>query len=199
MDLVDRIETSRFLGSEFLTWLWFKIELFEGTFDIGELGSTEVWFDTAMALVGWVDEGEKITLRGTAPSSTPEAAEALRQGKVPHKASLRMVVGGNEEYVFTFNARAFSVSGVKIPAILTEAAEEQFYERMRLLEQLDELIVSLYDEFVLLRLSPLWDGEVAPAMREWVRGKESLTPRSYAGLVQRALAQRDAGARKKRK
>lgn len=199
MDLVDRIETTRFLGSEFLTWLWFKIELFEGTLEIGELGSCELWFDTTLALAGWVDEGEKMTLRGTAPSSTPEAAEALRQGKVPHKVSLRLMVGGVEEYVFAFNARAFSVSGVKIPAVLTEASDEQFYERMRLLEQLDDALVTLYDEFVLLRLSPVWEAELAPAIREWVRGKEALTTRAYGGLVQRALALREAGGRKQRR
>ncbi len=192
MDLVDRIETTRFLGSEFLAWLWFKIELFEGTLEIGELGAVEVWLDTTLQLVGWVDEGEKVTLRGAAPSSTPEASEALRQGKVPQRASLRLIVGGKEEYVFTFNGRAFSISGVKIPAVLTDATDEQFYERMRLLEQLDQAIVSLYEEFIVLRLSPLWESEVAPAMREWVRGKESLTPRAYAGLVQRAQAQRGA-------
>ncbi len=190
MDLVDRIETTRFLGSEFLTWLWFKIELFEGTLEVGELGACEVWLDTTLSLAGWVDEGEKMTLRGAAPSSTPEATEALRQGKVPHRVSLRLIVGGSEEYVLSFNGRTFSVSGVKIPAVLTETTDDQLYERMRLLEQLDQAIVTLYDEFILLRLSALWEGEIAPAMREWVRGKETLTQRAYAGVLQRALAQR---------
>jgi hypothetical protein len=199
VDLVDRIETTRFLGSEFLTWLWFKIELFEGTLEVGELGSAEVWMDTSLLLAGWVDEGEKIALRGAAPSSSPEAAEALRQGKVPHKVSLRVIVGGSEEYVFAFDARRFAVSGVKIPAVLTEATDEQFYERMRLLEQLDALLVTLYDEFLVLRLSPLWEAELAPAMREWVRGREALSSRAYTALLQRALAQRSSGSRRRRR
>ena len=189
MDIVDRIETTRFLGSEFLTWLWFKIELFEGSLEIGELGSCELWFDTTLVMAGWTDEGEKLSLRGAAPSSTAEASEALRQGKVPHKASLRLVVGA-EEYVFTFNARTFAVSGVKIPAVVQEEIDERFYERMRLLEQLDDAISTLYDEFMLLRLAPLWESDLVPALRDWVRGKESMSTRSYSGLVQRALSQR---------
>lgn len=189
MDLVDRIETTRFLGNEFLTFVWFKVELFEGTFDIGELGKCEVWFDTTLQLAGWVDEGEKVTLRGAAPSSSAEASEALKQGKVPVKAALRMVIG-SDEYVFALSGRTLGISGVKIPEVLGDEIAERFYDRMRLLEQLDEAITTLYDEFLLLRLSPLWESEVAPAMRDWVRGKESLSTRQYAGLVQRALSLR---------
>jgi hypothetical protein len=189
MDLVDRIETTRFLGNEFLTWLWFKVELYEGTFDVGELGKCEVWFDTTLQLAGWADDSEKTILRGAAPSSSAEASEALKQGKVPVKAALRLVLN-SEEYVFTLNGKTLGLSGVKIPEVGMEELEERFYERMRLLEQLDEVVTTLYDEFLLVRLSSLWDAELAPAMRDWVKGKDSMTTRQYAGLVHRALSQR---------
>jgi hypothetical protein len=191
MDLTDRIETTRFLGPEFLAWLWFKIELFEGSFELGSLGSADIWFDTQLALAAWKDYTEQIALRGSAPSSSPEAAEALRQGKVPVKARLRLTING-EEYTFAFDARSFSLSGVKLPEILTEDSEERFYERMRLLEQVDQAVCELYDEFLCLRLGSLWEAELAPAIRDWVRGKESLTQRSYQGLVKRALGERGA-------
>jgi hypothetical protein len=194
MDFTDRIETTRFLGPEFLAWLWYKVELFEGNFELGSLGSAEVWFDTQIVLAAWKDYGEQIALRGTAPSSSPEAAEALRQGKVPVKARLRLTVNG-EEYAFAFDARNFALSGVKLPEILTEDSEERFYERMRLLEQVDQAVCELYDEFLCLRLGSLWEAELAPAIRDWVRGKESLTPRAYQGLVKRAEAEQSAPRR----
>ncbi|MFC1641414.1 hypothetical protein ACFL5O_01810 [Myxococcota bacterium] len=185
MDLVDRIETTRFLGPEFLTWLWHKVELFEGGFELGSLGAAELWFDTQVVLAAWKDYSEQVALRGAAPSSSPEAAEALRQGKVPVKARLRLTVGG-EEYVLVFDARTFAISGIKLPEILTENSEERFLERMRLLEQLDQAIGELFDEFLCLRLSSLWESELAVAIRDWVRGKESLTTRAYQGLLRRA-------------
>jgi hypothetical protein len=185
MDFADRIETTRFLGPEFLAWLWFKVELFEGNLVLGSLGNAEVWFDTQVVLAAWKDYGEQIALRGTAPSSSPEAAEALRQGKVPVKARLRVTVNG-EEYAFAFDARNFALSGIKLPEILTEDSEEHFYERMRLLEQVDQAMCELYDEFLCLRLSSLWEAELAPAIRDWVRGKESLSQRAYEGFVKRA-------------
>ncbi len=185
MDLVDRIETTRFLGPEFLAWLWYKIELFEGGFELGSLGAAEVWLDTQVTLAAWKDYGEQIALRGTAPSSSPEAAEALRQGKVPVKARLRLTVNG-EEYALALDARNFALSGIKIPEILTEDSEERFYERMRLLEQVDQAVCELYDEFLCLRLSPLWEAELAPHIRDWVKGKETLSTRAYQALLKRA-------------
>lgn len=190
MDLVDRIDTTRFLGSEFLTWLWFKIELFEGSLalgeePIGEHRSCDVWLDTQVVLASWTDDSEKATLRGAAPSSTPEAAEALKQGKIPQKVALRLMLG-TEEYAFTFNAKPFSVSGVKLPQVLKEESDEAFLERMRLLEQLDDVIGALYEEFLLFRLSPLWEAELLPGIRAWVKGVDGLSPQAYAALLDRA-------------
>jgi hypothetical protein len=196
MDFADRIETTRFLGPEFLTWLWFKIELFEGNFELGSLGAAEAWLDTQLVLAAWKDYTEQIALRGMAPSSSAEAAEALRQGKVAVKARLRFTVNG-EEYAFVFDARNFAVTGVKLPEILTEDSEERFYERMRLIEQLDQALCELYDEFLCLRLGSLWEAELVPAVREWVRGKESLTTRSYQGLYKRAQKEAEEGATKR--
>lgn len=197
MDLVDRIETTRFLGSEFLAWLWFKIELCEGTFDVPGTGKVELWFDTQVVLASWTDETEKVMLRGAAPSSSPEAAEALRQGKIPFRATLRMTIGA-EEYVLGLNARTFGLSGVKLPEVLLEEVEERFYERMRLLEQLDQVLSALYDEFLALRLASSWEGEALPMLRDWVKGKEGISPRSYAALLRRALSEREPGKRKRR-
>jgi hypothetical protein len=102
---------------------------------------------------------------------------------------MRLIVN-SQEYVFTINGKTLGLSGVKIPEVGLEALDERFYERMRLLEQLDEIVTTLYDEFLLVRLSTLWDAELAPAMRDWVKGRDTMTTRQYAGLVQRALSHR---------
>ena len=36
MDLVDLIESHRFLGSEYLTWLWFRSEMHDGMIAVGD-------------------------------------------------------------------------------------------------------------------------------------------------------------------
>ncbi len=185
MDRVARIETTRFLGSEFLAFLWFKSEIQADGFPMGEHGKVEMWLETALSLTSLLDPGEKISLKGAAPSSTPEASSALRQGKLPERATIRLAVG-DDEYGFSFHGPKFALSGVSLPEVLVEESDEAFYERMRLLEQLDAIVTDLYREFLAIRLSALWHDELVPALRDWVKGKATLTSRSYQGLLGRA-------------
>jgi hypothetical protein len=104
---------------------------------------------------------------------------------------------GQEEYVFGFNAQTFGLSGVKLTEVLTEEADERFYERMRLLEQLEAALNDLYAEFLTVRLSSLWNKELLPFLRAWVKGKETLTPRQYAGLLKRAERERSVRGTKR--
>ncbi|WP_437853143.1 hypothetical protein [Sorangium sp. So ce363] len=167
MSLAELIEQRRFVGREFLVWLWFESELFEGRFSLDALGVCELWLEGQITLV---QEKEQSRLKGAAPSSAPEAHEALRQGKLPSHARVR-VTRGELEYAFLFNADAFSLSGVKIPSVVKDAADEQFYERMYLIEELETLFTALYGEFLALRLGVAWESGVAPFIRTWVRGE----------------------------
>ena len=75
---------------------------------------------------------------------------------------------------------------MKLPAVLVEDEEERFYERIRLLQDLDRAVAELYEEFLVLRISSVWDAELASAIRAWVRNRPGLTRRKYAGLLKRA-------------
>jgi hypothetical protein len=65
-----------------------------------------------------------------------------------------------------------ALSAVKLPAVVREETDEQFYERMYLLEELEAQFDALYAEFAALRISALWDSEIVPMMRAWVHGKD---------------------------
>ena len=81
---------------------------------------------------------------------------------------------GEQAYAFVFHAETLRLGSVKLPAVLGEEGDEDepFYERMRLLEQLESLLDGLYKDFVALRLSSRWQEHVLPAMQRWVRGDE---------------------------
>ena len=49
MQLVDRIEKRRFVGREFLLWLWFESEVLEGTLSTKEHGSFGLWIERHQA------------------------------------------------------------------------------------------------------------------------------------------------------
>ncbi|MEO1271034.1 MAG: hypothetical protein AAFX99_23335, partial [Myxococcota bacterium] len=125
----------------------------------------------SLTLEAVVVETEQSKLKGASPSVSPEAREALRQGKLPTQARLR-IVQDQQEYAFVFKAPDFMLSGVRIPALLSEEEDEKFYERMYLIEELEAIIHDLYGEFLALRLSPVWTATLVPWLRNWVMSEE---------------------------
>ncbi len=206
-DLVERIETTRFLGSEFLLWLWFKAELFETNLELSDGSILALWFDSQLLLKGALDGQERVQFTGVEPSASPEAKLALRANKLPSRA--RICMRQNEqEFSFVFDAETFSFGSVKLPAVLDDEdndplealkegpkpkqqkpqkdVDEQLAERMQLLQQLDELWKQLYAEFLQLRTANEWDKKFLSALLDWAKGKPSLTPEGYRKLLQRA-------------
>ena len=59
------------------------------------------------------------------------------------------------------------LSSIKLPAVLSKADDDRFYDRMNLLEALDDLITALYHQFLELRLAKGWAAELEE-IRGWV-------------------------------
>ena len=181
MDLIDLIETRRFLGNEFLMWLWFKSETHDGLLEVGEHGTVEVIFDDSLVLEAYLAETERNTLKGGSPAYSPEAKTALRHGKRVSRAKIRVIKDGRE-WVFTLKAEGMDLSSVNIPAVLSRKEDEKFYERMYLVEELEEIVDDLYQEFILLRLHEGWHEKMVPAMREWIGTDEQVYEDLYPGI-----------------
>jgi hypothetical protein len=178
MDLVDLIEKRRFVGREFLVFLWFESELFDGQIPASGFGPCE------LRLESWITlscDKEQARLKGVMPSAEPEAHQALRQGKLPAQARLRVTVG-ELEYAFAFQADTLALAAVKIPSVVKDEADDQFYERMYLVEELESLVAALYAKFIGIRLSPAWEQQVLPAIQAWVRGEPTMHRDVYAKL-----------------
>ncbi len=169
MDLADRIEGARFLGREFLVWLWYESETNESTLALPGGESCALWLEEQLTLVinNLLEKAES-RLKGSTPSLSPEAKEALRQGKLPVKAKIR-IDRGPQSWSFLFDADTLNIATVSIPALITEDGDERFYERMQLIEELEEMIGGLYERFLRLRTSPEWEREAVPALRKWVQ------------------------------
>ena len=84
-DLVERIEQNRFVGREFLLWLWFESQLFETNLAPSGQASCALWLETRITLAF---EREESVLKSGAPGAAPEAREALRQGKLPRELAV---------------------------------------------------------------------------------------------------------------
>jgi hypothetical protein len=197
VQLVDRIEKRRFVGREFLLWLWFESELFDATLSTREHGPFGLWLERRLVL----SEGRESTrITAPMPGLGREAKEALLRGQLPESAGIR-IAWRDDETSFVLKAETLGVSGLKLKTVLgktddqendlvsemmnggrgkkprarpSEADElhEAFYERMNMTAEFEALMETLYRDFLALRLSASWRETVFPLMRRWVDGQE---------------------------
>lgn len=187
-DLVDRIERNRFVGREFLLWLWFESELFETNLAPTGQPRCALWFETRMTLT--FDRDESV-LKSAMPAASPEAKEALRQGKLPKEARMRMTTG-EREFAWALKGDTLGLSSASIPVELKnkdDEIHEVFYERMRLLEELSATLEALYSDFLALRLSAEWDASIVPLLKRFAR-EERVDEGAYLSIKKRVLGKK---------
>jgi hypothetical protein len=206
MQLVDRIEKRRFVGREFLLWLWFESELFDATFTTREHGSFGLWLEKRLSLSA---NKESTRIASVAPGYTQQAKAALLAGQLPDAAGIRLA-WRDDETGFLFKAEHLSVGGLKLrppeaeepessalaelaprrmpkktgkgkPRDRDDEAHESFYGRMQLTEEFEGLLEALYVVFKALRLSEDWERVVVPLLRAWAKGEE-LDSEAYTAL-----------------
>ncbi|WP_457573580.1 hypothetical protein [Desulfolithobacter sp.] len=174
MDLVDLIQEKRFLGQEFLAWLWYKSEERGGSVEIPGRGDILVVFEKHMLLeYGEGEASEKVICRGL-QTELREARAGLLMGKKPEQARIRLASGDNEFNV-TLTAATMEFRNVRLPKTVAasdegndpESLEGRILERISLLEELTGLIDELYRMFLEIRVSDLWPAELKN-IRDWV-------------------------------
>ena len=171
MQTLERARQTEFLGKEFLTWLWFKSETNDGSFDLGELGTVEHRIDGRITLQSDGDNGaETITCVGQSPCPR-EARFALTEKKMVTQTTLTLSSGDNE-CTFSFDSCWMNFKSLKPPKTMRDWADDPeglFYERAFLIEQPARVIDMLFSTFTRLRTSTEWHTQELPALIEWVR------------------------------
>ncbi len=169
-ELIERIETTRFLGAELLLWIWLRQELFNEKVALGKLGESEAWIDRQLTLEHVLDKTERVTVRGAQPSGSPEAREAVRNMKLPVAARVVLRIE-EQDFAFNFNAPRFLIGGGAVPALLKEEGDDAFLERTNLIERLTGLLDALFAAFLRERLAPSWAKAWQPALVAWMEGE----------------------------
>ena len=165
-DALERVESTRFLGPEFLLWLWLRAEIVNLPIPLGDLGDFEVWLDNQLTLQSDIDPNERVTVRGAAPSGSAEAREAVRAQKFPVRA--RIALRNDErDFACVLVAQRFAIASGTIPAVLTKDSDDAFVERMSLVERLSLSLDRLYAAFLHDRLSDTWKLGWEPAIVSW--------------------------------
>ncbi len=216
MQLLERIEKRRFVGREFLLWLWFESEMFEGTLSTADHGDFGLWIEKSFTL----SAGKETTrIKGAYPAGSREAKEALLRGKLPEACGLHLS-WRDQETSFTLKAEQMAFAGLRLPTVLgagedeapklldepgppprgkkrakksedaSDEAHEAFYERMHLTRDVESLVEALYRDFLALRLGSAWEAVVLPALHAWARGEKNRDADAYRKASRAFLGQR---------
>ncbi|MBU0728729.1 MAG: hypothetical protein KKE17_00285 [Proteobacteria bacterium] len=174
MDLVDLITEKRFIGQEFLTWLWYKSEERGGTINLPGEGDIQVVFEKHMLLESGEGEShEKLSCNGL-QSELQEARTGLTMGKKLEQARL-LITRDMFEWGLTIKASTLQFRSVKPPKTMTgneegdstEAVEGRILDRVGMLEMAVKTVDQLFRMFLLIRISSAWDEELGK-VRAWI-------------------------------
>lgn len=187
-DLAERIERNRFVGREFFLWMWFESQVFETNLAASSGARVSLWIETRMALAF---EKEDTVIKSSALLHSPEAKQALRQGKLPREARMFLSTG-EHEFTWVLKADTLGTSTLKVPAELRKKDDEPtevLYERMRLVEEYEAILEALWSDFLVLRLSDAWEESLLPSLHRFAQGKK-VDDAAYLAAKQRVLGKR---------
>jgi len=170
MDLQHIQNEKRFLGQEFLTWLWWISEE-EGQIDLIDGTSLEIMLADRMSLrpVAGAD-GARVSLRGK-EARLAEARHALRAGKLVDRLRLGLTIDG-EDYWLTLDATELAIGALRTPAMAPaeggrEGRDALTLERIALIETAVRALDGLYRQYLAGRMATATGGEDWERMRAW--------------------------------
>ncbi len=168
-DSHDAFFEGRFLGYEFLTWLWFFSENADGKLKLEDGREAEVHLGDRLTL-SLPDDGNERVACTTQASDLHEARTALQHGKLVEEAQIFVKMGENE-YFLRLDTNLWAIRGLKTPKQIKDQDEAdtdgRFLEKMYFLEEVFDCLDALYAKFLTLRLAPEWEAKTKPMLNKW--------------------------------
>ena len=175
-DFLAVVQSKRFLGREFLTWLVHRAE--EGEARVEHDGQvTEVQLGDRVVLAGGADDRARLTLVGEG-DVRPELGAGLRRGKLLDRARL-ILVRGERRWELLLDGGMLAYEAVRCPPLgerdggfgdQRAAFENDLFLRLADVEDVVGILDRLFAEFCALRGSSSWPERTLPALRRWVDG-----------------------------
>ena len=171
LDVAIAYNRYKFIGNEFLTWLWFTIDTNQHLFKTVDETLTSLYLGNRIVLENSVNDAtEIITIKGD-DAGLEEGLLSLRKGAVVIEMNLSYKTE-NQAWKFTLKGESLSFSGLKVPEtgpVETQAdIEGMVLEKAYLYEKAIDLINRLYHFFLQLRFSVEWNQKTVPDIKNWI-------------------------------
>jgi hypothetical protein len=176
LDIAVAYNRYRFLGNEFLTWVWFCIENDDTALKKADQDMIELAVGNRMVLENRLANGiESIAIKGDS-AGLEEALLALSKGAFITEINL-VYKSGPLQWQFSLKGENLSFAGLKLPETApsesSEDIEGMVLEKLYLYEKPFQYLDRLYREFIRVRLSPQWQNDTLGRIKKWVSSARS--------------------------
>jgi hypothetical protein len=176
LDVAVAYNRYKFIGEEFLTWLWYIIETDQTLVAALDEDFVSLEVGNRMVLENRQTKSiKKITIKGD-DASLDEGILALKKGAVVTELNL-VYTSGELKYQFTIKGESLNISSLNIPRsnspesseLRSEGMETVVLEKVYLYDNLLNFYKKLFDYFVKLRVSQAWQNKWVPAVKNWIQ------------------------------
>jgi len=175
LDLSVAYNRYRFLGDEFLTWLWYLIENDQNSFNAADSDCLALEIGNRIVLENRKSKSlERITIKGD-EAGLEEGRLALLKGALVTELSL-LFKTAEHQWQFSLKGESLNVSNLKTPGPgLPQSAEEMesfLLEKIDYFNKILNFLEIFFKLFIKQRVSPKWNSQVVPSITKWVRDIE---------------------------
>jgi hypothetical protein len=171
LDIAVAYNRFKFLGDEFLTWLWFVVEQDPAILRNADPDLSSFEIGNRIVLEKKHKEAfERITIKGE-DAGLEEAKVALQNGALVSELNL-IYRSGQQKWQFTLKGESLNLSSLKTPKIAVpespEDVEGRVLEKIYLYDKILQFLEKLYKSFIELRTSRRWQSQEIYRMKKWL-------------------------------
>ena len=170
LDIAVAYNRYKFLGNEFLTWLWFIIETDQNRLRQYDPDLVSLNIGNRMVLENTRNNAkETVTIKGQ-DADLEEGLLALKKGSVVTEIHLSYKAG-DQHWQFNLKGESLNISNLKLPETGPVETPEDFegavIEKTYLIEKVIGLVNNLFSHFIKLRVSNEWRYQTLSRIRKW--------------------------------
>ena len=172
LDVAVAYNRYKFLGEEFLTWLWHVIEKnqnllknFDQNFVALEVGNRIVFENRRK------ESAERITIKGEG-AGLEEGFLALKNGALVTELNV-VYRSAHLVWHFTLKGESLNISNLKVPQTDVPETDDDIegyvLEKLYLYDKSLQFLNNIFAYFVKLRISDTWKIKEVPIIRKWIQ------------------------------
>ena len=172
LDVSVAYDRYKFLGHEFLTWLWFIMDADQTSIVKTNKDMVSLEMDNRIVLENSLDNRiENIRIKGD-DAGLEEAKLSLQKGGVVTELNFSLK-SGDHEWKFNIKGESLNISSLKSPETgrieKKDDIEGAVLEKIYLYEKVVSLVENLYEQFIQMRISNKWNSETVPRIKKWIK------------------------------